>query len=74
MAAIKLKSIPLNGTNKNAHIRKGKLYLVVSNSELYLGRFNKEWYGWNFEGVYDAGEQLDSIEKVYEIENWKNLL
>lgn len=51
---------------KHSGISARKWYLVISNGQPYLGKFTKEWYGWNFDGIYDAGEQLDYLDAVYE--------
>jgi hypothetical protein len=46
-----------------------KFYLVQYDGRFFAGQFEKEWYGWNFDGVYDAGTQLDdySIQAIWEI-------
>jgi len=50
-------------------INSRKHYLIMYKGEWYAGQFDKQWYGWNFLGVYDAGCQIDydGWEEVYEI-------
>jgi hypothetical protein len=36
-----------------------KQYLIKFAGQYYAGMFTREWFGWNFDGVYDAGLQLD---------------
>ncbi len=64
---MKLIPVRLNGTCENDKITTRKQYLIKSDGRFYAGKFERQWYGWNFDGVYDAGEQLDSIDKVWEI-------
>lgn len=40
-------------------IKAGKHYLAKIGRQYYAGTFSKQWYGWNFNAVYDAGIQLD---------------
>lgn len=53
----------------------GTRYLVQYSGYLYAGTFGMQWYGLNFNGVYDAGAQYDrpdtnssSWERVWRIE------
>ena len=36
-----------------------KNYLIKYDGRFYAGKFGREWYGLNFNGVYDAGAQFD---------------
>lgn len=49
----------------------GTFYLIRHNGRWYAGTVTKQWYGWNFNTVYDAGLQMDSsgITEIYEIEH-----
>lgn len=64
---MKLISVKLDGTCENKKVTTRKQYLIKYEGKFYAGKFEKQWYGWNFNGVYDAGLQLDSIDKVWEI-------
>ncbi len=46
-----------------------KNYLTKIEGKFFAGRFSREWYGLNFEGVYDAGYQLsyDGWQGLWEI-------
>ena len=48
----------------------GTFYLIRHNGRWYAGTVERQWYGWIFNTVYDAGLQMDSsgITAVYEIE------
>lgn len=48
----------------------GTFYLIRYNGRWYAGTAERQWYGWLFDTVYDAGLQMDSsgIEEIYEIE------
>ena len=52
----------------------GTLYRVRYDGRSYTGTFSYQWYGLNFNGIYDAGCQFDAPgtnssgwEKVYEL-------
>lgn len=66
----KLKEIPLDGTCENKHITAKKHYMIAWRSaggngiRYFSGKFEKQWYGWDFDGVYDAGIQLDDPDIV----------
>lgn len=45
---------------KHPGITPGQMYLVLYNDQFYAGRFSRQWYGLNFEGIYDAGCQFDA--------------
>lgn len=64
---LNLKSIRLDGTCHNKAITGKKRYLAYVSGDWYLGRFHKEWYGWNFDGWGGTGIQLDALDKVYEV-------
>ena len=78
---IKLKEIDLSKRKKGEHpdIRENTYYLAKIYNGFYAGTFRKQWYGWNFNAVYDAGKQLwttglsekgkDGWQKLYEIIN-----
>lgn len=68
MRTPKLKKINLNkrfrgdegsGNCDHPDIKTGISYLVQYDGSLYAGTFTRQWYGWNFDGIYDAGAQLD---------------
>ncbi len=76
---VKLKKINLekrcgNDNCDHPDIKKNKFYLakLMGSEKSYwvAGQFSKEWYGWNFASVYDAGLQLndDSWLELYEIQ------
>lgn len=35
-------------------------YLILHDGQFHAGTFGREWYGLNFNGVYDAGLQFDA--------------
>jgi hypothetical protein len=47
------------GFSDHPDIQTGRKYLVQYDGHYYLGTFTRQWYGWNFEGVYPSGVQLD---------------
>jgi hypothetical protein len=47
------------GYSDHPDIDEGRRYLVQYDGLYYVGRFSRQWYGWNFEGVYPTGVQLD---------------
>ena len=55
--------------NCNINLSPKKSYLVKYGGEWYAGTFTKQWYGWNFNGVFDAGCQMDypGWQAIYEI-------
>lgn len=63
---LRLRDIPLEGINQHGK-RGGKLvlktrtdYLARIGSQLFLGRFHKQWYGWSFDDGWGAsGHQFD---------------
>ena len=67
----KLEKINLNKRDKCTHpnINTRSSYLAKINGSWYAGKFSKQWYGLNFEAVYDAGIQLndEDWEELYEI-------
>lgn len=68
IVTLRLKRIPLlKGTCVSHLINHRKTYVAVYDHSVAVGKFTKEWYGWNFDGFYDAGLQLDEIDKLYEI-------
>lgn len=73
----KCRTYPGGGGGLTDHpdITPGKKYLVHYNGDVYTGTFSYEWYGLNFNGIYDAGAQFDAPgtnssvwEKVFEIQ------
>lgn len=61
---------PYDMKDDNRFRADGTFYLIRHNGRWYAGTVEKQWYGWNFDAVYDAGLQMDSsgLEAVYEIE------
>lgn len=47
-----------SGSN-HPDIDRHHTYLVRYDGKYYLGSFSREWYGWNFNGIYDAGAQYN---------------
>ena len=41
------------------------IYLAAVSGKWAIGRFSKQWYGWNFGGFYDAGCQLGHLDILY---------
>ncbi len=75
---MKLKNIRLPLDEKDKRLSSRKSYLVKIDGRWFAGKFEKEWYGWNFFGMtwYDSGYQVsctpdgksgDDWQKVYEI-------
>lgn len=68
---LSLKKISLSKRQDCEHpeIRENKIYLVKFNGQFYTGHFYRVWYGWNFDGIYDAGAQLNysGWQEIYEI-------
>jgi hypothetical protein len=55
--------------SKDDRIDPDKTYLAKIHGAWYLGGFDEQWYGWNFDGwVNAAGYQLDCIEDLYEVD------
>lgn len=67
----KLKKIDLSKIVDCDHpdIKEGRSYLAKIDKSWYAGEFSRQWYGLNFEAVYDAGIQLNSNgwQRLYEI-------
>jgi len=67
----RLKKIDLSKIVECDHpdIKVGKNYLAKIYGEMHAGKFSRQWYGLNFEAVYDAGIQLNSKgwQRLYEI-------
>lgn len=63
--------IDLSKRDKCQHpdIKEDTQYLVLIEGKYYADTFTLQWYGWNFNGVYDAGFQLDwnGLEGLWEI-------
>lgn len=66
---LKLKPIDLSksckkkdghGLQDHPDISTKKQYLIKWDGRYYAGGFSMEWYGLNFEGIYDAGLQYDA--------------
>ena len=66
---MKLKNIRLPIKEDDKRISSRKQYLCKIGGRWYANTFTKQHYGWNFDGVYDAGYQVDydGWKKVYEI-------
>lgn len=43
-----------------------KRYLCRLDERWEVGKFTKMWYGWNFDGFYMAGAQIEFIDEIYE--------
>jgi hypothetical protein len=64
-----LKEIDIsNGSCQNDLINTKSDYIVNYGGKAILGKFKKQWYGWNFDwfGSVYAGLQLNTLDKVYE--------
>lgn len=79
----KLSEIDLSLTTKEggAGLEVGPTYLVMYNGQFYVGDFDKQWYGLNFCGIYDAGAQYDppgenysSWQRVWRFENAEDMV
>lgn len=57
----KITEVDLNKTTKHggAGLEVGPTYVVLVDGRLHRGRFNGQWYGLNFEGIYPSGLQYD---------------
>lgn len=68
---ITLKKLDLSKREGCEHpdIKSTKQYLVKYDGSFYAGTFSRQWYGWNFNGIYGAGAQLDydDWQEIYEI-------
>ena len=67
---IKLKKIDFSkATCIHPDINCRKTYLVNYGGAIIIGRFTKQWYGWNFNwfGSIYAGVQLDHLDEVWEV-------
>lgn len=68
-----MKLIPVkhlkDGTCENKNISSRKQYLIKYEGRFYAGKFERQHYGWNFDGVYDAGVQLnyEGLTHIWEI-------
>ena len=61
----KVKKLDMSKANGHNHpdIKPNKgLYLCgfTGGYGWHIGRFSKQWYGLNFDGIYDAGLQFDA--------------
>lgn len=59
------KLIPLDMSKSKEHshpdINCRNTYLCLIDREFFVGKFTREWYGFNFEGWYsDSGLQFDA--------------
>lgn len=52
-------------------ISKNKEYLILYDGRFYAGTFSRQWYGWNFNGVYNAGVQFDA--PGYNCSDWEQI-
>ncbi len=66
---MKLLSIRLPVLTDDVRINYRSSYLAKIGGSWFAGKFSKQWYGWNFNAVYDAGYQVDydGWEKLYHI-------
>lgn len=62
------KRIRLPITENDTRVNARRTYLIKYEGQWILGKFERERYGWNFAGYYDAGIQVDydGWEAVYE--------
>lgn len=63
-------------TKGGAGLEVGPTYLVMYGGRFYAGIFDMQWYGLNFQEIYDAGAQYDppgenssDWQRVWRIEN-----
>jgi hypothetical protein len=58
------KLIPIDMKKASGHehldLNAKDTYLCLIGKRYYTGKFEREWYGWNFDAVYDAGCQFDA--------------
>jgi len=54
-------------SSEDDRIDPDKWYLAYNDGCYAAGYFSEQHYGWSFSGFYDAGIQLDMIEKLWEI-------
>lgn len=78
---IRLFAVDMSKAKGHEHpdISEDKEYLILFDGSLYVGTFSRQWYGWNFNGVYDAGAQFDepgtnasSWQQIWEIRRYKD--
>jgi hypothetical protein len=62
------KQIQRRAGSKDDRISSEKSYLALIHGGWYLGKFEEQWYGWNFHPWGFSGIQLDLIEDLYEID------
>ena len=59
MMTPKLIPLKLPIEKDDKRITLNKKYLVKYDGRWAIDTFSKQWYGWNFNGIYDAGLQVD---------------
>jgi len=68
---IELKEVDISKIRGCSHpdIKANTYYLAKINRRWFAGTFTHQWYGWNFDAVYDAGYHLSygKWEALYEI-------
>lgn len=73
-----MTEIDLSATTSRggAGLEVGPTYLVLYDGRFHVGRFGMQWYGLNFQGIYDAGAQYDppganysSWQRVWRLDN-----
>jgi len=47
------------GLSDHPDISSKKTYLVKIDGKFFLGKFSRQWYGWNFDDWGTSGIQLD---------------
>lgn len=64
------KRITLPISDKDKRISSRKTYLLKHDGRWYVGKWQMQWYGWNFDGVFPAGCQYNypDIQAVYELD------
>ncbi len=51
--------LSLTTTKGGAGLEVGPTYLVLYDGRFHTGQFCKQWYGLNFDGIYQAGANYD---------------
>lgn len=53
---------------KDHRIVLGRVYLGRVHGQWGAGDFTRQWYGWNWNAIYDAGTQIEWIEELYDFD------
>lgn len=65
------KKIELDETCHNQNIMLAQDYLVKYSGRWYIGRFSRQWYGFNF-NIGSHGVQINSLDEVYDFKEPRN--